>query len=378
MIDSDNDDDDNDHDDDDNEDQDEEQVHAEQPAQDEEEDIGWKVYHSHKELMLRTERAELKQKQRQKKKGPRKRKPARAWSPKGDYKLEREGIPLLEDPDNMLGEIFERHLFIFKHVPTDPPVRFAQDQRRPLWKGVFQMHPDMGYGADQYYNPKQSQLKVIYASRIKAGQPEDNLVVARDGSTLPYWVDDWQWVKESDRQHKENSKMKKEAERKAAPTAGLPSTREYGALLPLSGWFQTYATNKKKDPRMMSPSGVLRKDPAKALLGSGGSQLISAMRPRKQTREAPAEHEEEKEQPPPVAKRAKKTVTFPDAPKPAAAAAAVPVATSKGLRVLKLQFLAAQMQLGDNGLCKAWFDMGADPDELLTAFVKYAEQHASE
>ncbi len=359
--------------------------------EDGEEDIAYKVYHSHKELMEITERAEDAQKKRKRKAGgaPRKRKPARAWQPKGDYRLERDGVPILGDPDGMLSDLSERHLVIFKHVPTDPPVRYAKDQKRPLWKGVFKMHPSMGYGDDQYYNPKQNQLKVIYASRDKAGQPKDNLIVGRDGSTLPYWVDDWQWVKDSDRKYKENSRMKKQKERASAAEAALPSVSEHGTLLPLVGWFAAYATNKKKDVHALSPSGVLRKDPAKALLGTAGSDLLAAMQPT--SAPAPLLPPKDKEElyedaaadPNPVAeekpaKRAKKAVSFAPAAVtlqvvPVKAAAPLPSAPgAKPLRLLKVQFLAQQMQLGEAGVCKDWFS--ADPDELLTAFVKYVEE----
>jgi len=397
---------------------------------DKEDDIAYQVYHSHTELMRKTEnalKARDKKKEEEKKAPKRKRKPSRAWKPSNDYQLVRDGIELNADPDSILSTITERHLYLFKHVDTDPPVSFATDPQRPLWVGVFRMNPGMGpcggrhsltlqhapdlklgYTEDQYYNPKQTQLKAIYACRDKGNQPEDNLIVTRDGMTLPYYVDAWETVKRSDRKYKENSRLKKEAEKKTLPVAPA----EEGPLMPLGGWFGVYC-NKKEGPTLHS-SGVLRANPASALMNGRGAQLICAMkpRPREETSEpAPDAHDvaadvdkhvaanvdEHVDAQPSTAKK----VRFAAPPPPeneapsrmhvdraaAAAGEAAPstraptVTTNGNLRLCKLQFLSEQMKQWNAGspkvvsACREWFSgqSTSDPDELLSAFVRYVE-----
>jgi len=390
-------------DDDDNEDDDEEEGDNEEQVQDarryagasnfmddedDEDEPKFKVYHTATDLLRKTEESEARRKAR----GPkRKRKPPRVWSPGRDYEWVRDGIILAVDPESMLDKLDESHLTLFRHVDTDPPVRFAVDAKRPLWKGVFRMHGSMGYGPDQYYNPKKTQLKVLYAKRDKASQPADNTVVTRDGQRLPYWVDDWQWVKDSDRVHKQTSRMRKVTQKNV-----LVAATEAAPLMPISGWMQAYVGTKQARSQLVSPSGVLKPSPASALAGQG-AMLIGQMRKSELVQ---PQLSEPSPPPSPIRPGAASTVMFSafpsstaSAPTPVSQQAAPrtlpPPATSQGngnrLRILKMQFLSQQHNAWTVGAMDevvpqcADFWTGshgcADPDELLTAFIKFAEKN---
>lgn len=82
-------------------------------------------------------------------------KPPRIWSPGSEYEqVGRVGHVFLQLPDDSRDMLTERSLTYFKN--TDPSVQFAEDPLRPLWKGVFRMHPSLGYReGEQFYDPKQ-------------------------------------------------------------------------------------------------------------------------------------------------------------------------------------------------------------------------------
>lgn len=134
---------------------------------------------------------------------------ARIWKPSGEYTLVRSGYTLTENPDNCVSALQERTLFLFRH--NDPEtVKFGEDPRTPLWKGVLKIHADLGYKEGEYYDPKQTHFKKIYSQRPKKQKPIDNLVARRDGGeSLPYWVDDYYHMKQNEQQHKQSSKKRK-------------------------------------------------------------------------------------------------------------------------------------------------------------------------
>jgi hypothetical protein len=208
------------------------------------EDVEIRVYHTTKDVLRFQEDQEL----RKKIKGrvaKRKLKSARVWTPNNQYELVRRGVPLLQDPDAVGKSLCEANFFYFRHVPVDEgrDVEFASDPQRPLWKGVFKVPEICGCGPDEYWNPTQANYKVIYGPRIneedgtkdpgrdKPNQPEDNMVVMRDGTKLPYWVDEWQRHKDNDQEHKMASRQKKDAQRKVVLPPGPAIRPLQGAML---------------------------------------------------------------------------------------------------------------------------------------------------
>jgi len=204
--------------------------------------IDIQLYHSTKDVLRYQEAEEARKKRARAAK--RKPKSARVWRPNGQYELVRGGIPLLDDPDAVGKDLCEANFFYFRHVALDDGrhVEFASDPQRPLWKGVFKVPPDCGCGPDEYWNPTQTNYKIIYGPRIndegqkepgrdKANQPEDNMVMLRDGTMLPYWVDEWQRHKDNDQEHKLVSRQKKDAQRKALLPAGPAIRPLQGAML---------------------------------------------------------------------------------------------------------------------------------------------------
>jgi len=254
------------------------------------------------ELLQKTKKSEEKRKTRGGGGGGHhnKLKPSRIWSPDGEYEIVRSGPTLLMDPDECKSTLQERTMTLFKH--TNPEVKFGEDNRTPLWKGVFKMHPDLGYEEDQYYNPKQEHLRIMYtnAERVKKNKPVNNLITRRDGGEpLPYWVDDWQHVKNNEQQHKQNSKKRK-AQREAAEAAEavsgpsseaikkavsfrkpvvqpapkrasrkdasqtmptvIPTDDRY--IFPLSGWMKSKTSTKGAPKLAVDHSSMLKQSPA--------------------------------------------------------------------------------------------------------------------
>ncbi len=142
----------------------------------------------------------------------------RVWEPQGEYELFRSGIPLLSDPDECISGLQERTLTLFKH--TDPSVKFAEEPKRPLWKGVFTMGAGMGYEEGQYYDPKQTHLTQIYATEWpKKNKPADNMRERRDGGKTPYWIDAWQIMKNNEESHRRKNRRRKASDMAHKPSA---------------------------------------------------------------------------------------------------------------------------------------------------------------
>jgi hypothetical protein len=74
------------------------------------------------------------------------------------------------------------------------------------------MHPSLGYReGQQFYNPKKEHLMIIYAkTRPLKDKPADGMIHSRiGGPSLPYWVDDYQHMKDKDVKHRLNDRNKK-------------------------------------------------------------------------------------------------------------------------------------------------------------------------
>lgn len=257
------------------------------------------------------------------------RKAPRIWTTGGEYELFMRGPMLIVDPDSA-DQLQVRSLTLFRH--TDPNVKFGQDPKRPLWKGVFRMSPELGYGEDQYYDPKQSHLHKVYATeRPKKTRPVDNMIPSRreGGEALPYWVDDWYHVKANEQRHKQNSKRKRlkklalengahsqddddednddddddndmmaddnggaKATMAAAPKkrrGRAPKTKDAPAtldetvipadgvyIMPLDGWLQKQTASRTAEAAIVSLSTILKQGPA-ATLGKTLKRCISQM-----------------------------------------------------------------------------------------------------
>jgi hypothetical protein len=232
-----------------------------------------KTFHSTKDVLRYQEEEELRKKIKARA-GKRKPKSARVWAPNNQYELVRRGVPLLEDPDAVGKNLNEGNFFYFRHVQVDDgrDVEFASDPHRPLWKAVFKVPPNCGCGPDEYWNPTQANYKVVYGPRIledgtkdpgrdKPNQPADNMVVMRDGTRLPYWVDEWQRHKDNDQEHKMASRQKKDAQRKVVLPPGPAIRPLQGAMLawvntqqPSHGVFNTGAFLKVSRGSGSSPS----------------------------------------------------------------------------------------------------------------------------
>lgn len=372
-----------------------------------------------------------------------KRKPMRIWSDP-EYTLIRKGAPLLEDPDDCLDVLQERTLVLFVH--NDPDVVFAADPKRPKWKGtplgdffvfvltflpigVFKMPPGSGYGEGQYYNPKQDHLAQIYKIRQKKDKPENNIVESRDGSQFPYWVDDWQHVKDNDKKHKDTNKKRKAEQQQKTTTpssminkSGKPLKEvqpldtvvpvDYKHIFPLEGWMQSHATSKGANEKTVMRATMLKQNPAKELckdisifiqqLGQVEVGVVEPVTLKTIQKSAPvavvvpktpvqlpkpvqttpppiAPKKREREPEPPVAPvvqpTALKRVAFapPIVEKPVELTPAytmakpAPVAQdiSNVLRALKAKYVAEQYERGNP------FE-GMDPEEILSDFVKFA------
>ncbi len=141
----------------------------------------------------------------------------RVWIPE-EYTLVRNGVVLNEQPDLILDMLSERALFLFKH--NNPTVEFGGDPSVPLWKGVFKLAPRFNYRDNEYFNPTQRHLKLIYQSRpqkdrpakaIECSRPDGstymreeptNDIIQRTGKVYPYWVDDWYHMKKRQKRAK--------------------------------------------------------------------------------------------------------------------------------------------------------------------------------
>ena len=110
------------------------------------------------------------------------------------------------------------------------------------------MDPALGYGEDEYYNPKQTHYKIMYRGRAKGGLPEDNLVDpdkddapppadnlihTRTGEKLPYWVDAYYRLKQSEtrsmqpeRKRKAETGSKGNGKKKKGPAGGGASSKK--------------------------------------------------------------------------------------------------------------------------------------------------------
>lgn len=154
------------------------------------------------------------------------------WKNDGEYELIRPGVVLKAHPDEYGEQLQERTMAIFKN--KDPSVTLCGDPDRPLWRGVFVMAPEFGYGEDEYYNPKQSHYKIMYRPHAKGGLPKDNLVEPpkktdgendeeaeaaapadnlvhlRTGVKLPYWVDAYYRLKQSETRSRQLDRKRKD------------------------------------------------------------------------------------------------------------------------------------------------------------------------
>lgn len=156
------------------------------------------------------------------------------WKNDGEYELVRPGVVLKAHPDEYGEQLQERTMAIFKN--KDPAVTLCGDPDRPLWRGVFVMAPEFGYGEDEYYNPKQSHYKIMYRAHAKGGLPNDNLVENKDpvqadedapsppadnlvhlrtGVKLPYWVDAYYRLKQSETRSRQLDRKRKDETTKA-------------------------------------------------------------------------------------------------------------------------------------------------------------------
>jgi hypothetical protein len=338
-----------------------------------------------------------------------KKKPTRIWKTRGEYTMIRSGPPFPCDPEECLSTLQERSLTLFKHV--DPNVEFAQDPKRPLYKGVFRMSKELGYADDEFYEPTQKQLGRVYADRFKKDQPTDNLVQQRaGGEPFPYWIDDWQHVKNNDQKHKQNSKNRKMAtvpvaddlaeaaaaaaedkpaaapskKRGRAPAAvaqedasGMPTVAPCDGRLifPISGWMKTATTTKGAAQATVTHSTMLRASPAASLaksikaffhqMGDGSAAVVEK---DKEEEEEPEPEPVVAAPPPPPLKKTK-----------VVAVAVVPEQHVNGngssltlkLRQAKAKFIAEKAN--ENALFKAFLsgEIEHDPDELLGDFVRY-------
>jgi len=361
------------------------------------EDVEIKVYHTSDEVIRYQEAEQARKKGRGKgTNNKRKHKASKAWKPNGQYELVRRGKPLPADPETMGKDLSEEHLFYFRHVPLDDGrhVEFAHDPQRPLWKGVLKVPPDYGYGPDEYCSPTQAQFKVIYGphldademkipGRDKANQPDDNMVMTRDGMSLPYWVDEWQLHKDNDQQHKMASRQKKEAQRKTLLPAGP-------VIRPLEGAMLAYIKEDQFAGHTLNLTGFCKASPANAVANRVGAAAVRAMR-RKPAVQVAAPAAQVAVVPPevqvaaPVAAPVAVQVAAPVAPlvvipvvvpvvPPPSATVVVPVVpppsapvgrglgNAAGLRKLKHSFLSG---------CDAEENPQQDREEILTAFVKF-------
>jgi len=279
----------------------------EDDADDQAENIEMRKMHTPREIMRFQEEQDLRKKLKARmgmKKG--KGKGARIWTAKGQYELVRRGIPLLEEPD-ACKDLSEANFFYFKHVALDDgrEVEFAADPHRPLWKAVFQVPPNCGCGPDEYWNPTQSNFKTVYGPTInedgtknpgrdKPNQPADNMVKLRDGTRLPYWVDEWQRHKDNDQEYKAASRQKKDAQRRALLPAGP-------VIRPLQGAMLAHVNGKQPQHGIFNDSGFLRASLANQMVARVGPGAIRAMkRTPQKVPPKPAEPAKEptKEQPP--------------------------------------------------------------------------------
>jgi hypothetical protein len=258
-------------------------------ADDGAEDVEMRTYHSAKDVISNLQEDEATRKKLLKvRSAKRKPKSARVWKPNGQYKLVRRGRPLIHDPDAMGKDLCEENFYYFEHVALEDGrhVEFAADPNRPLWKGVFKVPVEYGCGADEYWNPTQSNYKVIYgprevvdengdASRVsgrdKAGQPDDNMLVLRDGTALPYWVDEWQRYKDNDTEHKMASRQKKEARRRAVLGPGP-------VIRPLQGAMLEWVASQQPPTGSFNAGAFLRASPANQMANRMGPGAIRAMK----------------------------------------------------------------------------------------------------
>jgi hypothetical protein len=282
-------------------------------------------------------------------------------------------------------------------------------------QGVFKMSAELGYGEGEYYDPTQNHLKKIYAERAKKDQPPNNLIEQRaGGEPFPYWVDDWQHVKNNDQKHKQNSKNRKLAATLAAtagtvqddapaaaatqkkrnrPTASAAAaavTKEDPSaptvtptdgrfIFPIGGWMKTAATAKGALQAVVAHSTMLRASPA----GSLGKTIRSCFSQMAEIgpndipvvhEEPDGDEEEEKEAVPEPPKKAKVV----EAPKPVVVAVVQPPPHTNGqsltlkLRQAKTRFIAEKAS--ENAFFKAFLSGQSehDPEELLAEFVRYA------